>query len=123
MKLSSITRSTKTFTMEFDGESLEVTYRPGALTDALSDEYDKREEAAKTSEEKGAALAYFLSQVLVEWDVQDDHGKKIAPTEKFIATLPPRFRWRVFNAIYEDLYPKARNDAPSGGSFSPAEKS
>lgn len=99
----------KVVTVEYDGETADVRYRPAAITKGLSD--DILEQDFKTSSQ---VIAYWLSQVVVSWDVLDEDDKPMEPTPELMSQLEPQFLSAVRDAIVGDMSP---NPKSGEGSF------
>lgn len=96
-----------------EGETLNLVYRPGALTPASHDEAID----LVGQQRVGAALAKSLSRSIISWDLADESGAPYATSEDALRTLPVRFLDMVFSAIQEDNVPNERKPKQSGGSF------
>lgn len=94
----------KVVTVEYDGDSADVRYRPAAITKGLSEEI--LEQDFKTSSQ---VIAYWLSQVVVSWDVLDEDDKPMEPTPELMSQLEPQFLSAVRDAIVEDMSPNAKS--------------
>lgn len=113
-KISHILKGQRPLTVDLgDGETLNLTYRTGAITPANHDfTIDLVNE-----QRIGAALAKSLSLSLLSWDLTDDDGAAYSVTEDTLRQLPVRFLDQVFSAIQDDLVPNERKPKTSGGSF------
>lgn len=78
------------------GKVLRVVFRPDALTAELEEEFHRRAEGERYID----ALAYFLSQTLVDWGVVDGK-KKVKPTYQFLRKLGVGTLMRIFEAVRE----------------------
>lgn len=96
-----------------EGETLNLVYRPGALTPVSHDEALN----LVGQQRVGAALAKSLSLSVSSWDLVDDDGTLCATDEETLRTLPVRFLDMIFSAIQEDNVPNERKPKQSGGSF------
>ena len=83
--------------ISFGDKSLRVVFRPDALNAELEDEFHRRAERERYID----ALAYYLGQALVDWDVVDEKGKKVKPTYSFLRKLGVQTLMRIFEAIRE----------------------
>lgn len=100
---------TKVFTLDWDGDDVDVSYRPNAVTPALLEEVD---EAAKADDL--SMLGVLLDPVLDWWDVLDADGQRIGTDPDTIRTLPMRFIGLVQRGIERDQNPP--EDGTSAGS-------
>ena len=81
-----------------------VVYRP--TNSELQEKYD---EHMQMLEDKKInllqRLAKDLSVTLVDWDVVDENGNKVAPSEDFLSTLDNDILIGINNGITEHMYP------------------
>lgn len=99
--LNSILSKTTTTTVDYDGTKIEVTYITDFLTPAV-------ERIIKDNEQSGTPLAAnvkVLASALVDWDVTDDAGNKIKPTEEVLSDLGGKFQVAVINALMGAVSP------------------
>lgn len=111
-KLASILKNDRDLTINLgDGEPLQVTYQPGAVTPETEDAFMSKAD----SQRGGLALAQFLCSVLTAWDLVGDDGKVYPITEKGLRKLPIAFLGMVVTAITNDMRPNPQNAATSHG--------
>lgn len=102
-----VTDTTKTVTVEFAGESMEVTYRIGAMSRATI----RRFETAKDEEQVDAAIT-FITEVVSAWEVVDLDGAVLPITEEVLASLPIDFLTAIIGAVMADVQvPKSSEDS------------
>lgn len=96
IKLNELKARTYHLKVKYQGDTLELDYYPNVVDrefvetmDTLENDYDK--------------IAYQLGRVVQRWDVLDDEGKEIPPTDPVVKTLPKLFTLAVLNAIIEDI--------------------
>lgn len=111
MRLSAVLADLTTLPIDVDGETLNVTYAPSSLTPELEDQYMAEFETQRT----GGALAKYLANVVTQWDLVDDEGEPVAPTEEILRTLPVKFLGKVFEAIAEDINPQKKTGKSFAG--------
>lgn len=113
-KLAQILRDQRAVQVDLgDGETLNVTYRPGAVTPAQHD-------ATIDLVERGrgpAALARSLADSLLTWDLTDDNDAPYPLDEAHLRELPSGFLRKIFDAIQSDLGPNQKRSGESAGSF------
>ena len=109
MDVRHVLSKTRTVTVEYDGEPLRVTYRPGALTGALVD----RVAGAAGETGQSAVIADALAAILADWDATAD-GQPYPPTPENLLALPLRLLSEVFRVVVQDAAPPPPNAAPSG---------
>lgn len=83
---------------EFVSEELKVTHKPVTLSIL-----NHWREAAKENE--GWSTVDELSEILIDMDLVDDHGKPVKPTRKVLETLDLPILRAVHKAIMEDIFP------------------
>lgn len=96
-----------------EGETLNVVYRPGAVTPTSHDETIE----LVGQQRVGAALAQSLATTIVSWDLVGDNNTPIKPDVETLRDLPVRFLDMVLSAIQADIVPNAPKPKGSGGSF------
>lgn len=95
LTIGHLQRNTRNLTFEFLGETVNVTYRPGALTPALS------VEIADAATQLPIVTA--LERLLVSWDVLGEDGQTPLPiTHAVLVSLPSEFLSTVFSAVMGD---------------------
>jgi hypothetical protein len=113
-KLAQLLKDRRTLKISLgEGETLVVTYRPGAITPATHDVTMDLVEQQR----QPAALAKSLALVIIDWDLIGDDDQPYPVTEEALRALPMSFLSDVFQAIQEDLSPNAAKSEGSGGSF------
>jgi hypothetical protein len=92
IKLSDLKKNVRSVPVSYMGETLNVTYRPNAITPTLGQEMDD----PRTK----MPLVLALSRALVSWDVIDDAtGKPVPITPECLAD----FGSGLLNAILRDI--------------------
>jgi hypothetical protein len=106
--LSHLKKNRKPLEVPFEGDKVNLVYKPGEVTPALG------QEMVDDSNKMPAVMA--LARVLESWDVEDDSQPKgaddhfpVLPIEDAVlAGLPSHFLNALLRAIYEDtVVPKA----------------
>lgn len=97
--LAELQSNTRTLSVDYDGETVTIVYRPGVLTPATSDEFGKQ------------ATVEQLETMLVSWDVLDEKGKALPVSRELLDALPARFLAHLSGAILGDMRPNARRVA------------
>lgn len=103
MKLSKVLGATRTASIDLGGESLDVTYRPGAVTpaslaratSALGESLDERSSQLAAVD----LMVQFLGDVLVSWNLTDDDGVELPTSRETLQQLPIEALARVFSTI------------------------
>jgi hypothetical protein len=106
-----VTDTTKTVTVEFAGETMDVTYRIGAMSRATI----RRFETAKDEEQVDAAIT-FITEVVSAWEVVDLDGAVLPIPEEVLSSLPIDFLTAIIGAVMTDVQvPKASEDSSFAG--------
>lgn len=88
IKLSDLQKRTRVITVEYQGDKVEVTYLVNVITPGFLTQNDD--------------LVSQVKAAVVEWDIVDGEGKRIAP-EQIVSELPVAFLNAVLAAIVEDM--------------------
>jgi hypothetical protein len=100
--VTKLQRDTRTLSVPWDADTLNLVYRPGSVTPDLV-------EAVAQPEVKQPVVTFLLATVQ-SWDLLDDADKPLPVTEGLLSELPMLFLRAVQTAILEDLQvPKARS--------------
>jgi hypothetical protein len=105
MTLSKVKAKIAETTGLWDGETVDVGYRPAAVTPRLMDEV-----AAAAKDENLGVVGHLLSAVIDWWDVLDDDGARIPPTPENVADFPIPFLMAVMNTIQDAQGPEGKKD-------------
>jgi len=106
LTLAHLKRNTRTLVLEYAGEQVNVTYKPGAMTPALSLEM--------ADPATNLPVVTVLEQTLVSWDVVDDDMLPLPVTHDTLIMLPSDFLGAVFGALMEDVSVGKPSGATSG---------
>lgn len=108
-KLSSLGRP-KPLTVKLESAEAEVqvVYNPGAVTPDWQDRFQGL--GAKATNKDTLPL---LQEVLISWDITDDDGRELAPTEENMRHVPAVVLYEIVGAIFEDMTPKKLRSATS----------
>lgn len=100
MKLSEVQARTKVVSVEWDDETVDVSYSPNRMTPEVLDK-------ASDAEDKGNldVLGDLLEPVLEWWDVLDDEDKRLPTDAATIKRMPLSFVMAVLAAVQEDQRP------------------
>lgn len=99
---------TKTITVEYDGESAEVAYKPGEITPYASREVQEHVDSSGDN-----YLVSLLCKWVKEWDLTFD-GERIPLEPGIVGTIETPLLTAVLNAITEDMTP---GKTTNSGSF------
>lgn len=100
VKIKEMMGRTKTVTVEWDGESVDVSYFHNVVTPALMEEVVKAAEKEDLS-----VLGVSLEPVLDWWDVLQEDGSRLGTSADIIRQVPMSFLNAVQRAIQEDQNP------------------
>ena len=100
VKLNEMKNRTKTITVPWDGEEVDVSYYPNIVTPELLEKVDEA-----SAKEDLSVLGVMLEPVLEWWDILDDKNKRIPTSAEVIRTIPLNFLNAVQSAIQEDQNP------------------
>ena len=136
IKLHQLTKERKTVTVEYEGETVEIEYRPGAITPQMQSVasrlqlISKKQKVRDTDKAKGiilevtdddemesasemAALMSDFSDIIValiaSWDIVEEDGSKLPVSHRTVMAMPLTFLTTVFSATMEDMRPNARS--------------
>lgn len=113
MKISQILNDSKSLSINVEGETLNVTYKPSALTPDIEENFLSNVESKRS----GFALAQFLTSILSDWDLVNDADEKYEITLDNLKKLPINLLNTIIGEIFEDLSPKKTKSQKSKGSF------
>ena len=136
IKLHQLTKERKTVTVEYEGETVEIEYRPGAITPQMQSVasrlqlISKKQKVRDTDKARGivmevtdddemesasemAALMSDFSDIIValiaSWDIVEEDGSKLPVSHRTVMAMPLTFLTTVFSATMEDMRPNARS--------------
>jgi hypothetical protein len=98
MRLSDLGRE-RVAQVVYDGEPIEVVYRPAAINSNWL-------ERMSAEDKDASAYTTLLSEALVRWDITDDASKPLAPTPELLRELPIDLLNLIAQALIEGLAPK-----------------
>lgn len=101
MDLNKIKDTVRTYSFQFLGERVTVSYRMGALGASIADMPTGNEE-----QDRGL-MGRFIERVILDWDLTDG-DEKIPPTAEMVEKydLPTPFLGAVLHYMREDHDPK-----------------
>ncbi len=89
----------KTVAVEFEGETIQVRFRPGLVTT------NWQQAAAKVKPEDPDELYSLLCEVVSGWDLTEE-GKPFPVSVESLRRLPLRLVYDITAAIIDDAMPK-----------------
>lgn len=109
-----------TVNLEWNGQHFTVAYRPSVFTSKFQKDYLK---VIKKTETDAESVAWWISRIVISWDIMGDDGQPLPLTEEWLAdqdVVDVPFLWWLVGQINEDRRPKATtpNGAVSGDSSS-----
>jgi hypothetical protein len=111
IKLSDLSKDTRTIPVEYEGAEFDITYKPSAYTP----ETESAMQACFENNRPGNGLAEMLTDLLVWWDVEDEKGKNISPTLETLQKTPVPVLTTISGAITDDLRGERETRKNSGG--------
>ncbi|HOG46290.1 MAG TPA: hypothetical protein PLJ35_15695 [Anaerolineae bacterium] len=93
----------RTVPVVYDGESIDVTFRPAGV----NADWQEHLQGLKKDDQTG--YLELLAEVLVAWDILDDDGQQLAPTVELMRRFPTDLLYEVAWAIFESLAPKRKS--------------
>lgn len=112
MRLSEIYSQVKTITVPVGTGTLQVTYRPQAITPEMVDRMNDTRGATP-----GEAIATCVVDLVSSWDLTSDDGKPYPITLESVRQLPIAFLAEITKAVTADITPNAqRRNSSNGGS-------
>lgn len=120
ISLSAITGKTKSVAVEWEGETITVSYSPAQYTPNYIDALNAKQRAAESIEdatEQGRQFAEMACEVVKAWDIQDENGAVLPATPDNMALLPVALIQAMIVAITVDLRPNENGGATVSGSF------
>ena len=84
VKVSDLVKNERTVSLDFDGDTLNIRYRPNSLTVGI----ERRLAAAEGGEETIDAGLEALLALIVEWDLLGEDGKPLPVTKEQMEALP-----------------------------------
>ena len=96
ISVSELQKNVRTLTVDYDGETVTISYRPGVITPATSDEFNKQ------------AAVEQLESLLVSWDLLDEKEKTLPVSKELLDALPARFLAHLMSAIMGDMRPNVK---------------
>lgn len=105
ISLNHLKNDVRSCTVNYGGESAQVTYRPSVLTPASNAQRKQASEEGDTN--VGVAM---LCEMLISWEVMDDADppKPVPITPETLSQLPDPLLTAVLNACREDMYPNPK---------------
>lgn len=111
--IGDLTRDVRTIEIEWDGETMQLTYRPGAYTPEVESQFVNQ----MVSSLPGNAFAEMLAKLIVNWEMLDENGNEIPHDAATLKGIYTAFLTHVFKEISTDMQ-AAREDRKNfdGGS-------
>lgn len=92
----------RTVSVTYDGETIEVTFKPAVV----NADWQERIQGLEKNDQTG--YLKLLAEVLVAWDVLDDEGQPLPPTAELMRQFPTDLLYEVAWTIFESLAPNGR---------------
>ena len=96
LKLKDLQKNVHVVEVMWDGETCNITYKPGAITGKTMKKVISNTEAGDVD-----PMYTFLDKCVMDWDLIDEKGDPYVVTMDFLEELPLPFIKHVFEAIVE----------------------
>jgi hypothetical protein len=101
IKLSEFLAKEKQISLEYLGETLEVTFRVNAFnTTFIENYYGSKWNESHPGENR---LDSQLTELISGWNLVDDAGKALAPSQDLIAQLPLKLKELIGKTMWESM--------------------
>ncbi|AZF90301.1 MAG: hypothetical protein BPHS0_15 [Phage 5P_3] len=115
LRLSSLKKSLRTITMEWDDNTLNVTYRLGEVTPERADRLAAMFEESRAEDRSNAEIWADILAVVESWDILGDDGNPLPVTAETLAQIPITILRGIAEEITEDARPMKKKSRASGG--------
>jgi hypothetical protein len=113
LDISALAAKKRTIPVEWDGETIEITYRTAGVNPAYQSMLQKLDTKKLDQETQWEAVLGVLDR----WDIVED-GKPAPITKETFAKLPTSLLVAISNAMIADTNPNPKSGKPSAaGSF------
>lgn len=99
IRLSDIRADVRTVSFVYDGNDVNIQYKPSAITPVL------QSKILKLDTNDSMNMVDVIVNVIVGWDVLDDKGKPIAITTATLGALPIGFVGQIVTSVFTDMQP------------------
>lgn len=110
MTLSKVQAKERTVTVLWDGETVDVGYRPAAVTPALLSTVQEAAEASNLD-----VIGMMMEPMLAWWDVLDDDGNRLPTSAEVIRIIPLAFTMEVLKVVQDAMAPSDSEGKGSAG--------
>lgn len=111
IKIGDLIADERTITVEYQGETAKVIYRPSAYTPIV----EERAQDEIDNNRPGSGLANLLEGMLIRWEVVGEDGEELPPTVEVMREMPVSFLTAMVNAVVEDMNVSREEIKNSGG--------
>lgn len=101
ISLANIKNDKRTVTVNYFGDTCEVTYKPSALTPTVENELREAED--------NSVLIDTLCDMLTAWDVLGEDGAPLPIEVKVLNSLPNALLGAIMQGCREDMLPKSKS--------------
>lgn len=109
--LSDLRRNERKIEVEWEGETMGLTYCPGAYTPELEALFVKN----LRNDLPGNAYAEVLSELIVDWEFLDDEGLEMPHDIETLKRITTAFLTYLFTQITNDMQAAREDRKNSGG--------
>lgn len=99
IRLSDIKANIRKVTFDYEGNEVNIEYKPSAVTPSL------QSKIVKMDKNDSMNMVDAIAVMLVGWDVLGDNGKPIAITTATLGALPIKFVAQITQTVFEDMQP------------------
>lgn len=116
ISITALAANRKTLKIDFDGETLTLTYRPSAINAAQED----REITDKSSGHHVLSIIRSLVETIERWDLVDEAGQTLPISEESLRPLGIDVLNRISTEIIRDSLPNRTTPSTSSNGSSAA---
>ena len=111
MRLSDVKNRTATVTVEWFGETAQVTGYPGRITGEFIDRLTQAEQTGDEDEAERSGVYDGVCEVIAEWEVDDDDGSRLTVTPDAAKKLPISLLVEMVQSIQEAVRAEGKRSA------------
>lgn len=104
ISLNHIKNDKRSIAIDYNGDTLNLTYKPSELTPAI--EAEIREEALEGRNDR---LIETVCKMVIQWDLLDEAGEPLPLEPEIVRDLPSAFLYAIQQGCREDMIPKSKS--------------
>ena len=112
IRISELRKETRQVDIEWDGETVKVEYRPGAVTAQMQMAAASMANIGNDPQRVVESLGDYvqaMARLIATWDILDDDGQPLPVTPELVEALPLPFVYAVFGGIMGAYSPNAKS--------------